>query len=58
MPVLALPFGSIIDVPSGRILARDDAGTGAAEALTNLQLFAILGTGTPSNTTYLRGDGT
>jgi hypothetical protein len=38
-------------------LARDDAGTGAAEALTNLQLFAILGTGTPSASTYLRGDG-
>lgn len=58
MPVLALPFGSIIDVPTARILARDDAGTGAAEALTNLQLFAILGTGTPSASTYLRGDGT
>lgn len=57
MPVLAFPFGSVIDVPSGRILARDDAGTGPAEALTNLQLFAILGTGTPSASTYLRGDG-
>lgn len=58
MPILALPFGSIIDVPTARILARDDAGTGAVEALTNLQLFAILGTGTPDATTYLRGDGT
>ena len=57
MPILAFPFGSVIDVPSGRILARDDAGTGPAEALTNLQLFAILGTGTPSASTYLRGDG-
>lgn len=57
MPILALPFSSVIDVPSGRILARDDAGTGPAEALTNTQLFAILGTGTPSALTYLRGDG-
>ena len=58
MPILALPFGSIIDVPTARILARDDAGTGPAEALTNTEIFAILGTGTPSASTYLRGDGT
>jgi hypothetical protein len=56
--ITAFPFSSVIDVPTARILARDDAGTGPAEALTNLQLFAILGTGTPSASTYLRGDGT
>jgi hypothetical protein len=56
--ITAFPFSSVIDVPTARILARDDAGTGPAEALTNLQLFAILGAGTPSASTYLRGDGT
>ena len=58
MGITAFPFTAVIDVPTARILGRDDAGTGAAEALTNLQLFAILGTGTPSASTYLRGDGT
>jgi hypothetical protein len=56
--ITAFPFSSVIDVPTARILARDDAGTGAAEALTNTEIFAILGTGTPSASTYLRGDGT
>jgi hypothetical protein len=56
--ITAFPFSSVIDVPTARILGRDDAGTGAAEALTNTEIFAILGTGTPSASTYLRGDGT
>lgn len=58
MGITAFPFSSVIDVPSARILGRDDAGTGSAEALTNTEIFAILGTGTPSASTYLRGDGT
>lgn len=58
MGITALPFSSVIDVPTARILGRDDAGTGAAEALTNTEIFAILATGTPSASTYLRGDGT
>lgn len=58
MGITAFPFSSVIDVPTARILARDDAGTGAAEALTNTEIFAILATGTPSASTYLRGDGT
>ncbi len=58
MGITAFPFTAVIDVPTARILGRDDAGTGAAEALTNTEIFAILATGTPSNTTYLRGDGT
>lgn len=58
MGITAFPFSSVIDVPTARILGRDDAGTGAAEALTNTEIFAILGTGTPSASTYLRGDGT
>lgn len=57
MPIFAFPFGSVIDVPTTRILARATAGTGPAEALTNTEIFAILGTGTPSASTYLRGDG-
>jgi hypothetical protein len=56
--ITAFPFTAVIDVPTARILGRDDAGTGAAEALTNTEIFAILGTGTPSASTYLRGDGT
>ena len=58
MGITAFPFTSVIDVPTARILGRDDAGTGAAEALTNTEIFAILATGTPSASTYLRGDGT
>lgn len=58
MGITAFPFSSVIDVPTARILGRDDAGTGSAEALTNTEIFAILGTGTPSASTYLRGDGT
>lgn len=58
MGITAFPFSSVIDVPTARILGRDDAGTGAVEALTNTEIFAILGTGTPSASTYLRGDGT
>ena len=58
MGITAFPFGSVIDVPTARILGRDDAGTGSAEALTNTEVFAILATGTPSASTYLRGDGT
>lgn len=58
MGITAFPFSSVIDVPAARILGRDDAGTGSAEALTNTEIFAILGTGTPSASTYLRGDGT
>lgn len=58
MGITAFPFSSVIDVPTARMLGRDDAGTGAAEALTNTEIFAILGTGTPSASTYLRGDGT
>ena len=58
MGITAFPFSSVIDVPTARILGRDDAGTGAAEALTNAEVFAILATGTPSASTYLRGDGT
>lgn len=58
MGITAFPFTSVIDVPTARILGRDDAGTGSAEALTNTEIFAILGTGTPSASTYLRGDGT
>lgn len=58
MGITAFPFSSVIDVPSARILGRDDAGTGSAEALTNTEIFAILGTGTPSASTFLRGDGT
>ena len=58
MGITAFPFGSVIDVPTARILGRDNAGTGSAEALTNTEIFAILGTGTPSASTYLRGDGT
>ena len=58
MGITAFPFTAVIDVPTARILGRDDAGTGAAEALTNTEIFAILGTGTPSASTYLRGDGT
>jgi len=56
--ITAFPFTAVIDVPTARILGRDDAGTGAVEALTNTEIFAILGTGTPSASTYLRGDGT
>jgi len=56
--ITAFPFTAVIDVPTARILGRDDAGTGSAEALTNTEIFAILGTGTPSASTYLRGDGT
>jgi hypothetical protein len=56
--ITAFPFTAVIDVPTARILGRDDAGTGAAEALTNTEIFAILGTGAPSASTYLRGDGT
>lgn len=58
MGITAFPFSSVINVPTARILGRDDAGTGSAEALTNTEIFAILGTGTPSASTYLRGDGT
>lgn len=58
MGITAFPFTAVIDVPAARILGRDDAGTGSAEALTNTEIFAILGTGTPSASTYLRGDGT
>lgn len=58
MGITAFPFSSVIDVPAARILGRDDAGTGSAEALTNTEIFAILATGTPSASTYLRGDGT
>lgn len=58
MGITAFPFVSVIDVPAARILGRDNAGTGSAEALTNTEIFAILGTGTPSASTYLRGDGT
>ena len=58
MGITAFPFIAVIDVPTARILGRDDAGTGAAEALTNTEVFAILATGTPSSSTYLRGDGT
>ena len=58
MGITAFPFTAVIDVPTARILGRDDAGTGSAEALTNTEIFAILGTGTPSASTYLRGDGT
>lgn len=58
MGITAFPFSSVIDVPTARILGRDDAGTGSAEALTNTEIFAILATGTPSASTYLRGDGT
>ena len=58
MGITAFPFTAVIDVPTARILGRDDAGTGAVEALTNTEIFAILGTGTPSASTYLRGDGT
>lgn len=58
MGITAFPFSSVIDVPTARILGRDDAGTGAVEALANTEIFAILGTGTPSASTYLRGDGT
>ena len=58
MGITAFPFSSVIDVPTARILGRDDAGTGAAEALTNTEIFAILATGTPSASTFLRGDGT
>lgn len=58
MGITAFPFSSVIDVPTARILGRDDAGTGSAEALTNTEVFAILATGTPSASTYLRGDGT
>jgi hypothetical protein len=54
--ITAFPFSSVIDVPTARILGRDDAGVGAAEALTNTEVFAILATGTPSASTYLRGD--
>ncbi len=58
MGITAFPFTAVIDVPTARILGRDDAGTGSAEALTNTEVFAILATGTPSASTYLRGDGT
>lgn len=58
MGITAFPISSVIDVPTARILGRDDAGTGSAEALTNTEVFAILATGTPSASTYLRGDGT
>jgi len=58
MGITAFPFTSVIDVPTARILGRDDAGTGSAEALTSAEIFTILGTGTPSASTYLRGDGT
>lgn len=58
MGITAFPFSSVIDVPTARILGRDNAGTGSVEALTNTEIFAILATGTPSASTYLRGDGT
>lgn len=58
MGITAFPFTAVIDVPTARILGRDDAGTGSVESLTNTEIFAILGTGTPSASTYLRGDGT
>jgi hypothetical protein len=58
MGVTAIPFTAIVNVPSGRLLGNNGVSTGPAVALTNTQVFAVLATGTPSATTYLRGDGT
>jgi hypothetical protein len=58
MGVTALSFSAVVNVPSGRLLGNNGVSTGPAVALTSTQVFAVLATGTPSATTYLRGDGT
>lgn len=42
MGITAFPLSSVIDVPTARILGRDDAGTGSAEALTTAEVLTLL----------------
>jgi hypothetical protein len=48
---------SLIQIATQTFLGRVTAGTGNFEVLSQANAFAILGSGTPSSSTYLRGDG-
>ena len=52
------PFGDVNGIQTGRILGRTATGTGVAQELDVSAIRTFLGpTGTPSGTTFLRGDG-
>lgn len=53
----AIALSKLASISTARILGRTTAGSGAIEELPQASVFAFLGTGTPSATTYLRGDG-
>lgn len=53
----AIALSKLASISTARLLGRTTAGSGAIEELTQAGVFAFLGTGTPSGTTFLRGDG-
>ncbi len=53
----AIALSKLASISTARILGRTTAGSGAIEELTQAGVFGFLGTGTPSGTTFLRGDG-
>lgn len=54
----AIALSKLASISTARILGRTTSGSGAIEELSQASVFGFLGTGTPSGTTYLRGDGT
>lgn len=53
----AIALSKLASISTARLLGRTTAGSGAIEELAQAAVFAFLGTGTPSATTFLRGDG-